>query len=97
MTTTMTLGKTSTTVSTHEHVTYVRYHSTDVVTFDSTYITLKKGGWETVTTKRRMNQTANQFGLDYQVFAKKGDWFVTMPNGETVPFYGDSLSFSRRI
>lgn len=36
----------------------------------------------TVTTKRKMNQAANQFGLGYGVFQRKGDWFVTTRGGE---------------
>jgi len=36
--------------------THVRYHQTDVVSFDDERVTLRTGGWRTATTKVRMNQ-----------------------------------------
>lgn len=55
----------------------VTYHSTDVVTVHANgNITLDTGGWRTVTTKTRMNQAANQFGLGYQVSQSDGIWSV---------------------
>jgi hypothetical protein len=39
-------------------------------------VTLDSGGYQTVTTKRKMNQAANQFGLGYAVHQHKGEWFV---------------------
>lgn len=55
----------------------VRYHTTDIVVVDSTgLITLNSDGWRTATTKRRMNQTANQCNLGFQVVQHKGEWFV---------------------
>ena len=73
--------------------TLVRYHNTDVVSFDDTrtHIVLKTGGWKTMTTKTRMNQASNQFGLGYQVSQKKGYWFVDY-KGQTIPFDSDSLT-----
>ncbi len=60
-----------------------RYHHTDVVTMRPAHapdlaargyveITLDTGGWQSATTKARMNQFANQFGIDYHVFQE--DW-----------------------
>ena len=69
----------------------VWYHSTCVVEFNSHLIKLCTGGWKTVTTKRRMNQASNQFGLGYGVYQKKGDWFVDY-KGKTVPFDNDVLT-----
>jgi hypothetical protein len=71
----------------------VRYHNTDVVRFDDPRlkIVLNTGGWKTATTKTRMNQASNQFGLGYQVSQKKGDWFVDY-KGKTIPFNDDSLT-----
>lgn len=70
--------------------TQIWYHSTCVVEFDEHQIKLCTGGWKTATTKLRMNQTSNQFGLDYGVYQKKGDWFVDY-KGQTIPFDSDSL------
>lgn len=71
------------------------YHETAIVEFNDNRIKLNSGGWRTVTTKRKMNQTANQFGLGYEVKQKGGNWFVTLPTGETVPFH-DGISFGHK-
>ena len=60
-------------------VTYVR---TNIVKWDAEYITLNSGGWQTVTTKRKMCQAANQFGLGFYVFQRKGEWFVHTRDGD---------------
>lgn len=70
--------------------TQVFYHQTCVVEFDEKIVKLCTGGWKTATTKTRMNQASNQFGLGYQVSQKKGDWFVDY-KGQTIPFDSDSL------
>jgi hypothetical protein len=71
------VGKTATSIRHEGQTTIIRYHQTDVVTFTNDEIILKTGGWETVTTKRRMNQAAWQFGLDYGVSQRKGQWYVS--------------------
>jgi hypothetical protein len=70
----------------------VTYAQTNIVSWRDGVVTLKSGGWETVTTKRKMNQAAMQFGLNYGVYQKDYDWFVDLPNGETVPFK-DGMTF----
>lgn len=64
----------------------VVYHSTAVVEATPEAITLNSGGWRTATTKTRMNQAANQFALGFQVYARKGAWFVGLADGSEVPF-----------
>lgn len=72
----------------------VVYASTLIVDKVGNEITLDSGGWQTVTTKRKMNQAARQFGLGYSVYQRDFKWFVDLPNGETVPFE-DNMTFSR--
>jgi len=43
---------------------------------DKKVIWFKTGGWYTPTTKNRMNQTLNQFGIPLRVFQKAGQWFI---------------------
>jgi hypothetical protein len=45
--------------------TIVRYHSTDIVAFDPATITLRSGGYETRTTKSKMNKASEVYGLGY--------------------------------
>lgn len=71
----------------------VTYHSTDIVSVKNGTITLNTGGWRTATTKTRFCQIANQFGLGFSVYQKKGDWFVYTKSGDTIPFLSDAVSF----
>ena len=72
----------ATTITTTNGVTIVIYHNTKVVKWDKDKITLDSGGWRTKTTKNRMNQASNQFGLGFQVYQSKGEWFVSTKDGE---------------
>jgi hypothetical protein len=74
--------------------TVIRYHATAIVTFDASTITLRSGGWQGVTTKRKMNQASHQFGLGYSVSQKDFHWSVTLPDGSTVDFE-DGMTFAR--
>ncbi len=90
-----TIGRTATKVTSSKGATYVTYHSTDVVAFDSEAITLDTGGWWTPTTKTRMNQASRQFSLGYIVYQKDFTWYVDKPDGSTATFIDKSLTFSR--
>lgn len=74
----------------------VTYQRTNIVTWEDGNITLDSGGWETVTTKRKMNQAAHQFALGYAVYQKDFTWFVDLPSGETVRFV-DGMTFPRYL
>jgi len=91
-----TVGTHRTTVKTIGTKTIVRYHSTDVVMFDPLWITLNNGGFYTATTKLRMNQTASQFGLGYRVYQRNYEWYVDLPNGDTVRMDSRKFTFKRR-
>ena len=85
----------ATNVQTKNGVTTVRYHSTDVVTFDDNTIKLDTGGWRSVTTKLRMNQASNQFDLGYGVWQEKGEWYVEH-KGKTYTFENETLELKRQ-
>jgi hypothetical protein len=93
---------------TNVHGGSVIYVRTRIVAWDaSKNVTLRDGGWQTVTTKRKMVQASRQFGLGYTVGARKGEWFVTVfgrsPDGYesaapehgavTFPYY-DGITFN---
>ena len=87
----------------------VTYHSTEVVkvALDGT-VTLDTGGWRSNTTKLRMNQAAQQYGLGFGVFQKNFDWFVCfvnpaydgsqsnywLPDKNNLPFDGRTIVFN---
>ena len=89
-----TIAKRKTRITTEDGIIRVRYHSTDVVTFDDATITLRTGGWKTVTTKARMNQTSNEYGLGFLVYQEKFLWFVRTKAG-VIPFAGDTVTLDR--
>lgn len=70
------LGREATTVARKDSRTFITYHDTIVVDFDSRYVQLDSNGWYTNTTKTRMNQASNQFNLGYQVFQDNYNWYV---------------------
>lgn len=72
-------------------VTYIR---TTIVEWNEREITLRSGEWQTYTTKRKMNQAAQQFGLSFAVYQLDFAWFVTLPDGTEVPFQ-DGMTFPR--
>lgn len=71
------IGTHKTKVETKDGITTVTYHNTDVVVFDNHgEITLNTGGWNSVTTRKRMNEASEQFNLGFRVVQKNGDWFI---------------------
>ena len=74
-------------------VTRVRYHSTNVVTFDKYSIQLQSGGWHTATTKLRMNQASSQFGLGFCVSQRDFEWFITYKGKKN--YYVDGMTLER--
>lgn len=71
------IGRTATTVVREGTQTEIAYHGTKVVIFDEHKITLNTGGYFTATTKTRMNEASDLFGLGFRVNQVKGYWIVT--------------------
>lgn len=84
------VGKHKTRIRDEEGYKKVKYWNTDVVAFKTGHIKLKTGGWFTPTTKTRMNQASRQYGLGFDVFQKKHQWYVTH-RGKTLRFERDEL------
>lgn len=85
------VGMVATSIVTEDGITSVYYHNTPVVRWGRGTITLDTGGWFTATTKVRMNQAANQYGLGFNVYRKSGKWFAAR-DGKDYPFNGNRLS-----
>lgn len=84
----------ATSIFTENGMTNIRYHQTVVVSFNHEKIILNSGGYHTVTTKLRMNQASNQFGLGYDVYQKDFNWFVGIPGTGTVEYF-DGMEIPR--
>jgi hypothetical protein len=80
------VSSTATSITRRDGILRVTYHGTDVVTvFPNGKIVLNTNGYQTATTKTRMNQASNQFGLGFQVWQKDFEWFVDI-DGRTIPY-----------
>ena len=69
------------------HVSDVYLHGNLIARIGETWIELFDGGWQTATTKSRLNAILSAFGMDGEkVFAKNFQWFVNY-NGSPIPFF----------
>ena len=66
--------------------TVVKLYDTEIVTFTPYVIYFDTGGYQTVTTIRRMNQASQTFNLGCSVYQKKHELYVTKPNGHYEKF-----------
>lgn len=71
------ISRNNTSVYVGDDYSTVRLHETEVVRHEQGVgITLNSGGWQTATTKARMNQAASEWGLSYRVWQKDFSWYV---------------------
>ena len=73
----------------------VRYHWTEVVKCNKDVIILNTGGYHTQTTKRRMNQASDVFGLGFRVYQEDYTWYAEY-RGKTYRFHEGLLTLDRR-
>ena len=66
----------------------VKLHGNSIATFDHNLKALKISscGWQTVTTKSRLNAILSEVKYGCRVFAKNFDWFVSF-NNQTTSFW----------
>jgi hypothetical protein len=77
----------NTEVVTCTNVADVFLHGNLIARIGETWIELFDGGWQTQTTKSRLNAILSAFGLPHEgIFQRKGEWFVNMNHG-TIPFF----------
>ena len=84
-------GNTSVHFNEEENVSVVRLHGNKIAEVGDTFIRLFDGGWQTNTTKSRLNAILSEHGESGdRVFQSNFDWFVSMNTAEgitTVPFF----------
>lgn len=66
----------------------VKLHNTVVIAINDSGATLNSGGWRTATTKVAINNALKQVRgfAQYAVVQKKGNWFVSTPDSQLIPF-----------
>jgi hypothetical protein len=71
----------------------IRYHDTDILTFyPDGSVKLLHDGWDTRTTKDRMNAL---LGKDFYIFQERKKWYVVTRNKGTIP-YEDGMILNKR-
>ena len=84
-------GNTSVHFNEEENLSVVRLHGNKIAEIGETFIRLFDGGFQSVTTKSRLNAILAEHGDDGDcVFQKNFDWFVninTVQGITTVPFF----------
>jgi len=69
------------------NVSDVYLHGNLIARIGETWIELFDGGWQSVTTKSRLNAILSEFGIAGEcVFQKNFNWFVNY-NGSPIPFF----------
>ena len=83
-------GNTSVTFDPLEEVSIVHLHGNKIAEVGNDFIRLFDGGWQSNTTKSRLNAILTEHGIAGEgVFQKNFEWFVRLFNGTeffTVPF-----------
>jgi len=51
-------------------------HQTEIVRFNKNRIILNTGGYDTATTKKRMNEVSQEFNLGYEVYQSDHTWYI---------------------
>lgn len=80
----------ATTIETIDGWTRMVYHKTCVAEFKpfaddkpTHAVKLNTGGFDTATTKKRMNQFAKMFDLGFSVYQQKGQWYISIKGQDT--------------
>ena len=63
----------------------VKLHGNHIATVGDT-LQICDAGWQTVTTKSRLNALCNEFAEGCYVFQKNFDWFLGDADGNKIPF-----------
>lgn len=78
----------NTEVQTFNEVAHVWLHGNKIAEIGEGWIKLMDGGWQSNTTKSRLNAILSEHGLPGErVFQKNFDWFVRMQDGSCIPFF----------
>ena len=76
-------SKANTSVETIDGVSFVRLHGNLIAEVGEDFIKLFDGGWQSNTTKSRLNAILSAHGIGGEsVFQKNFEWFIRLWNGE---------------
>ena len=88
----------NTTVITEDDISTVMLHGNHIATYyhNTKELALFDGGWQSNTTKSRLNALCNEFAIGFGIFQKNWEWFISdfsndkkeFDNGITVNYSG---------
>ena len=84
----------NTTVITEDNVSTVMLHGNHIATYyhDTKELALFDGGWQSNTTKSRLNALCYEFATGFGVFQKNWNWFVSDFQNKTVKEFADGIT-----
>jgi hypothetical protein len=72
----------------NDGVSRVFLHGNQIAEVGDTWIQIWDGGWQTVTTKSRLNAILQAHGIGAErVFQKKHEWHFRCADGSVIPFF----------
>ena len=78
----------NTMVKTHNGVSHVFLHGNKIAEVGDNFIVLMDGGWQTVTTKSRLNAILRVHGIGHEsVFQKQHVWHFRCADQSVIPFF----------
>jgi len=84
----------NTTVITEDNISTVMLHGNHIATYyhDKKELSLFDGGWQSNTTKSRLNALCYEFATGFSVFQKNFNWFVGDFKNKTVKDFTDGIT-----
>ena len=79
----------NTTVITEDDISTVMLHGNHIATYyhDTKELALFDGGWQSNTTKSRLNALCAEFATGFGVFQKNFNWFISDFSGDKKEFF----------
>ena len=86
-------SKTLTTFSSDLKECFIYLHGNHIATYNYTLkeLELYDGGWQSNTTKSRLNALCNEFATGFGVFQKNWNWFISDFQGVAKPFFDGAI------
>ena len=83
----------NTTVITEDGESRVMLHGNHIATYNHSLkeLELYDGGWQSNTTKSRLNALCNEFATGFGVFQKNWNWFISDFSGTAKPFFDGAI------
>ena len=72
---------------------FVYLHGNHIATYNyaNKELSLFDGGWQSNTTKSRLNALCNEFATGFGVFQKNFNWFISDFSGTAKPFFDGAI------